>query len=768
MVTITSICELKNFASFQNFTSETSPYQNFQHYNLFYGLNGCGKTTFSRLFDFLNRGKIPNETKEDIDQYQDFEKVEFKIKLDNGTFITNFSHNPFVNKIRVFNSDFVKNNLKLEKAHTKSLIYNIGEVSSKLKIKKNLLERSIACYYNKNNNLIIEEKINAEKKKLDEKYQNLAKQLRDLLNLPPSFNKTKIETKFNQLKQIPILQDNEREKILLLYRQDTKQELHFDIQNISNNYLNKVTFDKYRELLYTVKKRKSGETETIIKWLTEGLELHKNEHQKCIFCSQNIDPKYWEERYLEIKKIIEKDDDFEKFEQQLREAICEISKYIKFIDDFNILVIKESFLQEYQNQANAIFLNISENQLKAKYKNMLSNLLDLLKNKLAFPDTSISLPDSSYYKEYLNALTQLNACIQQNNIDCRKQAQQKENYKEQIISSILLPEQSEIAKMKSYITKAKTTKQMILDRIRTKNKKLSLVTQQLNNQTLPIKEIDNICEQIFGYKKFIFTYNEKDNSYNIERNDNNLAINISEGEKTVIAFAYFIACLKENNFSAQDGILVIDDPISSLDQQYLFNIYVVLSREILKESAYNQVFILTHNFYFFRKIRNSIKNIAKLKDTNKKRDFNNISASIYSIEQSGGKSTIQNASKYLLNYESEYLHLIRKLHSDTINVDDEFCDVGIGNAIRQVLEIFLSFKCPNETNLYTRFHSVKPDNKYKYLYDLANSMSHTDETDNELSTTEYKIIAGKKEIEELFEFINAIDSDHYSKLKKII
>lgn len=142
----------------------------------------------------------------------------------------------------------------------------------------------------------------------------------------------------------------------------------------------------------------------------------------------------------------------------------------------------------------------------------------------------------------------------------------------------------------------------------------------------------------------------------------------------------------------------------------------------------------------------------------------------YSVEKTNGKSFIKDASKYLLNYESEYLHLVRKLNKDITEVDNEFADVGIGNAIRQVLEIFLSFKCPDKSTLYARFHSVKPkpNEKFKYLYDLVNSMSHTDEMDTEIVNNDYKRIAGKGEIMELFDFIKEVDSQHYENLRKVI
>lgn len=56
MVAIKSIREIKDFASFENFVWDDTKLNNFEKYNLFYGLNGCGKTTLSRFFYFLGEG----------------------------------------------------------------------------------------------------------------------------------------------------------------------------------------------------------------------------------------------------------------------------------------------------------------------------------------------------------------------------------------------------------------------------------------------------------------------------------------------------------------------------------------------------------------------------------------------------------------------------------------------------------------------------------------------------------------------------------------
>jgi wobble nucleotide-excising tRNase len=66
----------------------------------------------------------------------------------------------------------------------------------------------------------------------------------------------------------------------------------------------------------------------------------------------------------------------------------------------------------------------------------------------------------------------------------------------------------------------------------------------------------------------------------------------SEGEKTAIALCYFLSSLEAEGRSIRDRIVIIDDPISSLDSRALnYACSLILSR--LANAA--QMFVLTHN-----------------------------------------------------------------------------------------------------------------------------------------------------------------------------
>ncbi len=98
-------------------------------------------------------------------------------------------------------------------------------------------------------------------------------------------------------------------------------------------------------------------------------------------------------------------------------------------------------------------------------------------------------------------------------------------------------------------------------------------------------------------------------------------LSLSEGEKTLIAFLYFMEALKgsddeEEHVDPKKTIAVIDDPISSLSQNYVYDIATMIKRELSdpegRPQRVKQVIVLTHNLFFFHElIRQHTTNLEK-------------------------------------------------------------------------------------------------------------------------------------------------------------
>ena len=136
-------------------------------------------------------------------------------------------------------------------------------------------------------------------------------------------------------------------------------------------------------------------------------------------------------------------------------------------------------------------------------------------------------------------------------------------------------------------------------------------------------------------------------------------------------------------------------------------------------------------------------------------------------------SIIVNADDYLRTYTSEYTHTIKYLRQVYQMEDSKIKEIPLGNSIRKILEIFLAFRCPRQNTIFTRYEivtkNISEDEKckYKYLQDIANASSHTEECEDLETLEEFKLFVTKNEIEQLFNFIKLIDEKHYDEIMQL-
>ncbi|ANH47187.1 ATP-binding protein [Helicobacter pylori] len=146
-----------------------------------------------------------------------------------------------------------------------------------------------------------------------------------------------------------------------------------------------------------------------------------------------------------------------------------------------------------------------------------------------------------------------------------------------------------------------------------KIEKLKDEIRELEKNKVSIKPVVNEINTLlkgYGFTNFSLACTEDEKSYRIQREDGQLVgETLSEGEVTFITFLYYYhltkGSLQENDIS-KNKVLVIDDPISSLDSNLLFIVSVLiknLMKETTKENSnIKQVIMLTHNTYFYKNI----------------------------------------------------------------------------------------------------------------------------------------------------------------------
>lgn len=751
------ISKLNNFGSFSSFEADAD-LKEFQKYNLIWGLNGTGKTTLSRLFECINIGEIPS----DFTGYL----CNMQLAFENDINLTTFSDNAYKGKIRIFNQNFVDKNLSLDSENAKAngLTYDIGEGAIDIKSQISTQKITLENFYENNNGqriLKVEKEKTSKETELQNKFTNIANEIRADLGIQNAneYNKRHFENDYNRYSsEHNNIDEDEKQTNITKYSKPQKNNLNINlVEGISQNLLNEIKI-----LLETKYQRDSSLREDVINWIETGLQYKENDI--CPFCKNNVS----QARLAEIEEIIKKDDTFIQLEQNLTTKISLINNIISDLQNTNINNLRcEDFLIDISSDAIEQYKNIH-----TQYLNFLEDLLQKLRQKQESKDTTILINDNLIVVDYEQNRQNFLAKIQENNTAITNYEEERKNARTIIIGFYIFRDKEQIEALKTEFSNLTQNLDVIKEQIKNIEQTIVTLTAELSNQKAPIEEIEKYITIVFGHSRLKLEYDEETRSYTIKRDSGEIAKNLSEGEKTVIAFAYFLASLKSSNFDLSQAIVVIDDPVSSLDQQYLFNLLNLLMNKFAKPNTFKQLFVSTHNFYFFRKIRNILLNIEKSENNNRQAGADTIK--LYELFKIIKKDTsrLVNADKYLCNYESEYIHSIKYLKDLLNNEQDDITDEHAGNVIRKVLEIFLAFRCPKEKGIYSRYQKIisgwteVDKNSYKYLQDIANASSHTDECEDLDGLEEFKLLVGKGEVQQLFDFIKKVDEPHFNQLPR--
>jgi wobble nucleotide-excising tRNase len=180
----------------------------------------------------------------------------------------------------------------------------------------------------------------------------------------------------------------------------------------------------------------------------------------------------------------------------------------------------------------------------------------------------------------------------------------------------------------------------------------------------------------FGFQWFSLAKSTKENCYKLIRMDGTDAREtLSEGEKSFITFLYFYHLLKGS--SSETGmttnrVVVFDDPVSSLDSDILFIVSSLIKglfKEVREGTGHiKQIFILTHNVYFHKEVTFNPKH----------RHYGQKEATFWIVRKVGLESKIQKHSSNPIKTSYELLWVeVRK---------DDRTNLSIQNTLRRILE----------------------------------------------------------------------------------
>lgn len=727
----------------------------FKEKNLFYGWNGTGKSTLSNLFRAIEKRSAIREG-----------EVEFLISGNRvaGSAIPTIRELP---QVRVFNKDFVEDNVFTSDG-TVTPIFFLGEENIKKQKQIEGLKR-YREHVEKENRKKDAEKHRSENA-LDEFRRERAKSIKDQLSSSGGNNPyNNYDKRLYQRKVDALLKLSDAEQIVkILYASDLNA-YKSKIESVPLDKLHLLRFgypDSQQltdQVVALLKKTVVSSVIEILKndqelsdWVKTGLAKHKKDHSSdCLFCRQPLPDGFIQELEAHFN------DKYNTFINEIESQSTTVKLAIKSLGSC-VPPNRLSLYDHLRNEYDALYQDLA-NEVGG-LKGYLKSLLVALQDKAQKPFQSIER-NFDVIIGRSKVISSLNAVISEHN-------QETDNFQTAISAARIAIEESLVAQSlpeyqqkKNKIDMVSTALQEASDKSVALGRHIHTIEQDIEERRRPVDELNNDIRSYLGRDEL--TFEIQGNGYQVTRNGTT-AKNLSEGEKTAIAFLYFLTSLRDKSFPLENGIVVIDDPVSSLDCNALFYAFGFMKDRT--ESA-GQLFIFTHSHPFFRQVKHWFKHLPG----QNKKDVSVRPGRFYmltrNVSDDDYSASISKLDSLLCEYESEY-HYLFGLVYEAANSEE---DVGLQqnyhlpNIARRLLEAFLAFRRPSESGdlrqqLYLiDFDVVKRTRILRFL--------HTHSHANQISDPEHDpsiLIETKQVLNDLLCLIQKDDSRHFDQMKKLV
>lgn len=665
-------------------------------------------------------------------------------------FLKNTSKNS--NNYRFFNRSYITENLLIkdsESSKLKGVIANFG--------KKNIdaekeVEKRIA-------DLIDTSKLENDLQKLDKETRDEINKIHDNKKGKTSVQKKSADKSIDEIIDLYNKDITEARKIvksdeeLIRTTGDNsyeEQKIKIDTLNISNvSSLNDEEIIEINNIFNTVFDDINIPTSEIIEWLNQGLKIH-SDGDKCKFCGNNIDLK-------EIEKNVNQYNSNKKQKATLKltnfkTKLSQIKKQIELVDSS-----KENIIVNLGDEVKTSF------EIVAGHQKEMDNYILIVQDKIDNIDKNLEF-DTDKTKVIIASIQEEIGKIEQVKSTQVKSLQDRINKLSVLIKGAIGLEIDRSTFIKNNITliKEKKTELSNAERQNEENyRKIESITKSKSNTSDFANHINSILSMIEVNLKL----DVKDDNYIIKHSTSNevLKVNeISEGEQNLLALLYFYYELfddnEQNNFKNAIELIIIDDPISSVDD--INKMYVLELIKKLCLLAQPQLFIFTHvwedfcNICYGKKDKNEPNNSTPFRFYEIKKD------------ELGSRIVIAKTN------ESPYKHGFKEIYdfSQKTNCSDlSDCEIyHYPNIMRKILEEFLSFKIKNSSPTQDNFNNIRnvlcngsatrtDELKIGTLLNVCNILSHkaSRNPDEILKSAKY-----------LMKKIEQIDKQHFDTMKQ--
>ena len=471
-------------------------------------------------------------------------------------------------------------------------------------------------------------------------------------------------------------------------------------------------------------------------WVKQAFSFVPKEEERCPFCQQPLPAQF----YDEIRKVFDKT-----YEQRIGQLASLKGRY-----DAGVARLQSHYRRtEYQLPAFQALIA----SLEAK---LLLNIQSL-SAKVASPSVPIMLTSTTDILADLNALVRVEQSkIDAINLKVRDKKTHLESIKNRFWNCFRLSCDALITSAKKVHNDhalQREEKRTAMETIRAKaQEQKDIITDSKSKITNIDQSIDSINASLnmLGLKGFTVMREEGElPRYRLQRPDQQAGVfkTLSEGEKTLISFLYFLeVCNGELDGKGSklksNRIIVIDDPISSLSHNYIYDIASMIYRRVLNpKDRFKQVFILTHNLFFFHEM---LKHLRKADEFSLFR----ITKAIHSTITPMKHTDVQN------DYQS-FWQTIKDAREGRTSAS------VIPNMMRNILEYYFTFVHRQDELQNALLELADEDTEFRALYRYVNRESHSDA----INLTDFGEVDPEHFIERFKQvFVKTGFGEHYEKM----
>lgn len=444
--------------------------------------------------------------------------------------------------------------------------------------------------------------------------------------------------------------------------------------------------------------------------MDEGRPLHEKV-ETCLFCGHPLPPGLIDA----LKRHFSEEYD------QLMEELSKLHREIGRAADEQINL--PHLTEFYPEQASLFELEKREvERLEGQRRSELKKLVEALDAKRLKAFTVLECPQVTDPKETVTEhLRKINELIGEHN----KRTTEFERVRQDALHKLEMHAAASFVIEQDY-----ATRQIEIEEVRAQIDKTRLDLTSLDSEIIALEaqlseaaagaeKINELLKAYFG-KDDIKIQVSADKRFQISRGGA-VGKNLSEGEKTAIAFSYYITRVMDGKHALADTIVVIDDPISSLDANHLFDTYALIKTQI---GACKQLFLSTHSFELFNLLKEWATEDGgkRAKEFEKWKDWR-----FYLVRRAdSGGSRIENIPPVLMRFKSEYHYLFGELCRFANSEPGDFDRLyTLPNVTRRFMEAFGGIMIPKSQGLAGKMDRLFGDAvERERVWKFINQYSH--------------------------------------------